>query len=93
MLSGAIIDPSGFNGLLTDVEVAGLPVEAHAVKESFRTLLGRHCSLRVPWVSPMMCSKGYPVAPLTKVAQYLAGIAEKEGVEIYTGYAVTASTF
>ena len=89
VLSGAIIDPSGFKGLLTDEEVAGLPVEAHVVKESFRTLLGRHLSVKVPWVPPMMSSKGYPVASLTKVVQHLAGIAEKEGVEIYTGYAVT----
>ncbi len=89
VLSGAIIDPSGFTGLLTDEEVAGLPVEAHVVKECFRTLLGPHCSMKVPWVPPMMSSKGYPVASLTKVVQHLAGIAEKEGVEIYTGYAVT----
>ena len=66
VLSGAIIDPSGFTGLLTDDEIAKLPVEAHVVKESFRTLLGRKCSMRVPWVPPLMSSKGYPVASLTK---------------------------
>ena len=89
VLSGAIIDPSGFTGLLTDEEIAKLPVEAHVVKESFRTLLGRTCSMKVPWVPPLMSSKGYPVVSLTKVVQYLGGIAEREGVEIYTGYAVT----
>ena len=90
VLSGAIIDPSGFKGLLTDEEVAGLPIDAHVVKESFRTLLCRGWSVKVPWVPPMMSSKGFPVASLTKVTQYLGGIAEKEGVEIYTGYAVTS---
>jgi len=89
VLSGAIIDPSGFNGLLTDEEIAKLPIEAHVVKESFRTILGRKCSVKVPWVPPLMSSKGYPVGSLTKVVQYLGGIAEREGVEIYTGYAVT----
>ena len=89
VLSGAIIDPSGFKGLLTDEEIAKLPVEAHVVKESFRTLLGPACSVKVPWVPPLMSSKGYPVASLTKVVQHLGGIAEREGVEIYTGYAVT----
>ena len=89
VLSGAIIDPSGFKGLLTDEEISKLPVEAHVVKESFRTLLSRGWSMRIPWVPPMMSSKGYPVGSLTKVVQYLGGIAEKEGVEIYTGYAVT----
>ena len=89
VLSGAIIDPSGFTGLLTDDEIAKLPVEAHVVKESFRTLLGPTCSMKVPWVPPLMSSRGYPVASLTKVVQYLGGIAEREGAEIYTGYAVT----
>ena len=89
VLSGAIIDPSGFKGLLTDEEIAKLPVEAHVVRESFRTLLGKNCSVTVPWVPPLMSSKGFPVASLTKIAQYLGDVAAKEGVEIYTGYAVT----
>ena len=36
VLSGAIIDPSGFEGLLTADEIEKLPVEAKVVKESFR---------------------------------------------------------
>ena len=89
VLSGAIVDSSGFEGLLTKEEIERLPVEAKVVRESFRTLLSRKWSLKVSWVPPMMSSKGYPVASLTKVVQYLADIAKKEGVEIYTGYAVT----
>ena len=75
VLSGAIIDPSGFVGLLTDDEIDRLPTEAHVVKESFRTLLSRGASVKIPWVPPMMSSKGYPVASLTKMTQYLAQIA------------------
>ncbi len=90
VLSGAIIDPSGFAGLLSDEEIAGLPVEAHVVRESFRTLLSRGMSVRIPWVPSMMSSKGYPVGSLTKVVQHLAGIARSEGAEIYTGYAATS---
>lgn len=89
VLSGAIIDPSGFKGLLTDDEISRLPVETRVVKESFRTLFGKGRSMKVPWVPPMMSSMSFPVGSLTKVVQYLAGIAQKEGVEIYTGYAVT----
>ena len=88
VLSGAIIDSSGFDGLLTDEEISDLPIEAKVVKESFRTLLCRKWSLKVPWVPPMMSSKRYPVASLTKIVQSLADIARKEGVEIHTGYAV-----
>lgn len=90
VLSGAIVDPSGFSALLTDEEIAKLPVETHVVKESFRTILSRGFSVKIPWVPPMMSSKGYPVGSLTKIVQYLAEIAKKEGVEIYTGYAVTS---
>ena len=89
VLSGAIIDPSGFKDLLTDDEIAKLPVEAHVVKESFRSILLPKFSMKIPWVPPMMSSKTFPVASLTKVTQYLAQIALREGVELYTGFAVS----
>ena len=88
VLSGCIIDPSGFKGVLTDEEVAKLPVEAYANKESFRSILSKGCSVKIPWVPPMMHSKGYPVASLTKVVGAMAKIAVAEGAELCTGYAV-----
>ena len=88
VLSGCIIDPSGFKGVLTDEEVAKLPVEAHANNESFRSILSKDCSVKIPWVPPMMHSKGYPVASLTKVVAAMAKIAVDAGVELCTGYAV-----
>ena len=89
ILSGAIVDPSGFDGLLTQEETAKLPVEARVSKESFRMISGPGRSMKVPWVPPLMHSRGYPVGSLTKIVSYLASIAEREGVELYTGYAVT----
>lgn len=89
VLSGAIVDPSGFDGLLTPDEIAKIPCDAKVVKESFRSLLTRGASVKIPWVPPMMSSKGYPIVSLTKLTGYLAGIAAKEGAEIYTGFAVT----
>ena len=90
VLSGAIVDPSGFKGVLTDDEVAKIPCEAHASKESFRYIMSAGKSMKIPWVPPMMHSKGYPVVSLTKMTAYLCGIAQKLGAEVYTGYAVTA---
>ena len=49
VLSGAIIDPSGFKGLLSEEEIAKLPVEAHVVKESFRSILLPKLSVKIPW--------------------------------------------
>lgn len=89
VLSGAIIDSSGFDGLLTPEEIEKLPCEAKVVKESFRLLLTDKSSVKIPWVPKMMSSKGYPVASLTKVTAYLAQVASKLGAEIYTGFAVT----
>ena len=88
VLSGAIVDPSGFDGFLTPEEVAQLPCEAKVVKESFRALLTQRRSIRIPWMPPMMSSMGYPVVSLTKVVAWLGQIAQKAGVEVYTGYAV-----
>ena len=88
VLSGAIVDPSGFEGFLTQEEIAQLPCEAKVVKESFRSLLTRGCSIRIPWMPPMMSSMGYPVVSLTKVVAWLGQVAQKAGVEVYTGYAV-----
>ena len=89
VLSGAVIDPSGFDGLLTDEEIANLPVEAHVNRESFRFILGERLSARIPWVPPMMRAHGYPVCSLSKVVQALAKIAAELGAEVYSGYAVT----
>ncbi len=89
VLSGAIIDSRRLGDLLTAEEIAQLPVEAHVVKESFRAILSPKRSVKIPWTPPMMSSMGYPVGSLARVAAYLAGIAEKEGAVVQTGYAVT----
>jgi len=90
VLSGAIVDPSAFAAVFTEEELAKLPSEAKVVKESFRTILSSGFSAKVPWVPPMMSSKGFPLCSLTKVAAWMAGIASGLGAEVYTGYAVTS---
>ena len=89
VLSGAVMDPSGFAELLGEDEVTKLPVEAHVGAESFRFMLGPSASVRIPWVPPMMQAKGFPVGSLTKVVQHLAKIALSLGAEVYCGYAIS----
>ena len=89
VLSGAVVDPSGFAGLLTDDELAKMPFDAHVTKESFHMLLGDSNSIKIPWVPPMMQAHGYPVGSLTKLTRYFAALCEQEGVEIFTGFAAT----
>ncbi|MDR0842367.1 MAG: electron transfer flavoprotein-ubiquinone oxidoreductase, partial [Acidobacteriota bacterium] len=89
VLSGAVIDMSGFKGLLTEDEIKKIPVEArvNGKKESFHMLFGEKCSMKIPWMPPMMQAHGYPVGSLTKLTQYLAGLCEKEGAKVFTGFA------
>lgn len=89
VLSGAIVDPSGFDGFLTKEERDSMPCGSRVVKESFRSLLTEKTSVKIPWVPPMMRAKGYPVVSLTKLTAWLCGLARKLGAEVYTGYAVT----
>lgn len=88
VLSGAVIDPCAFDGLLDEEELARLPVEAHVSRESFHMLLGASRSFTIPWVPPMMRAHGFPIGSLTKMARYLAMLCEKEGAEIYCGFPV-----
>ncbi len=90
VLSGAIVDPRTLKDILTEEEIAKMPCEAKVCKESFRCNFVSKFSLRIPWVPKLMSSKGFPVVSLTKLTAYLAQIAQKEGAEVYTGYAVTS---
>lgn len=87
VLSGAVVDPSGFEGLLTEGELAKMPFEARVTRESFHLLLNDKNSVKIPWVPPLMQAHGYPVGSLTKLTLYLAALCEQEGAEIYTGFA------
>lgn len=86
VLSGAVIDPSGFQGLLTEAEIEKMPVEARVSKESFYMFFDAKRAVQIPWVPPMMQAHGYPVGSLTKLTQYFAQLCESEGAEVYTGF-------
>ncbi|MCK9315414.1 MAG: electron transfer flavoprotein-ubiquinone oxidoreductase [Verrucomicrobia bacterium] len=86
VLSGAVIDPSGFDGILTPEEIQKIPIEAKVKKEAFH-MLSESASLPIPWMPRMMHAEGFPVGSLTKLVIYLADLCEKEGAEVYTGFA------
>jgi len=87
VLSGAVIDPRGFDGLLTDEEKAQLPIDAHVTKESFRFLLNEKRSAGIPWVPGLMKAHGFPLGSMTKITRYFAALSEQEGAEIFPGFA------
>ena len=89
VLSGAVVDMSGFKGLLTEEECSKMPIEARVSREAFHMLFDATHAMKIPWVPPLMQAHGYPVGSLTKLTQYFAQLCEKEGAEVYTGFAVT----
>jgi len=66
-----------------------MPVEARVSTEAFHMLFNATSAMKIPWVPPLMQAHGYPVGSLTKLTQYLAQLCEKEGAEVYTGFAAT----
>ena len=85
-LSGAVVDTKPLAELLSPQEFSALPQFATVKEESFQFLtpLG---SRRVPWVLPPMRAEGFPIVSLSAVTRYLAGLCEKAGAEIYSGFA------
>ncbi len=85
VLSGALIDPEPLADLLTPEERAQMPVESNVVAEAMYRLTPRH-ALKLPWIPPLMRATGFPLASLVKFTQFLGGLCEKAGAEIYTGF-------
>jgi electron-transferring-flavoprotein dehydrogenase len=83
VLSGAVLDPEPLRALLTAAETAALPVAAHVRAERFYRLTRRH-AVRLPFLPPVMCAKGFPIVSLGQVCKYLAQLCEQAGAEIYT---------
>ena len=82
-LSGAVLDPSSLAELLTPEERAAMPVQAHVTHETI-CRLSAGGSLRVPWVPPEMHSHGMPIISLSRFVQWMGGLVEAAGAEIYT---------
>ncbi|MCX7004704.1 MAG: electron transfer flavoprotein-ubiquinone oxidoreductase [bacterium] len=83
VLSGAVVDPAPLRELLTEEELAAMPVAAHVRQERFYRLTRRH-ALRLPFLPPALRAKGYPIVSLGALCKYLAALCEQAGAEIYT---------
>jgi electron-transferring-flavoprotein dehydrogenase len=89
ILSGAVVDPSGFDALLPGWrEEEGHPFRTPVTADHF-LVLGPAGSVRLPnfMMPPLMSNHGNYIVSLGEVARWLAGKAEALGVEIYPGFA------
>src|SRR5689334_20102408 len=88
ILSGAVIDPVGFDRLLPGWREEDTPIRTRAVDDRFY-FLSKTRALRLPdlMMPPLMSNEGNFIVSLGEVCRWLARKAEDLGVEIYPGFA------
>lgn len=88
ILSGAVIKPEVFKELLSEEDFNNLPFDSKVIfNETLK--LSEKRSLSLPFHPPYMNNMGNQIVSLGKICRYLASIADKKGVEIYTGFAAS----
>src|SRR3974390_1578886 len=94
ILSGAVVDPTGLDGLLPDWRSEDNPLRTPVTEDHFYYLTEQG-ALRLPNVAmpPLMNNHGNYVVSLGEVCRWLAQKAEGLGVEIYPGFAATEVLF
>jgi electron-transferring-flavoprotein dehydrogenase len=95
ILSGAVIDPVGFDRLLPEWRGEEDALARTAVTADRFYFLGRSGAVGVPnWIMPpLMWNHGNFIVSLADVCRYLARKAEALGVEIFPGFAATELLF
>ena len=94
VLSGAVIDPIGLDGLIPDWRGEDAPIKTKVSEDRFYWLFPSH-AVRIPnfVMPPLMSNKGNYVVSLGDVCRWLAKKAEALGVEIYPGFAAAEPLF
>ncbi len=87
ILSGALIKTEAFKELLDEEEFDALPFDSQ-VTTDMTLKLSEEGSFSLPFHPPYMDNKETQIASLGALCRYLATLAEKRGVEIYSGFAV-----
>src|SRR5215469_7987792 len=92
ILSGAVIDPVGLDRLIPEWRNEDTPIKTAVTADRFY-VLGASGALRLPsaLMPPLMNNRGNFIVSLGEVCRYLARKAEALGVEIYPGFAATAT--
>jgi electron-transferring-flavoprotein dehydrogenase len=85
-ISGAVIAPGPLKDLVPDFLEKGAPLEGEVKKESiyFLTKTGK---IKTPITPPPLNNHGNYVVSMSKLNQWMAGLAEKAGVNIFPEFA------
>ncbi|MHC4939735.1 MAG: electron transfer flavoprotein-ubiquinone oxidoreductase [Planctomycetota bacterium] len=80
-LSGAVVDPRGLDDLLPNWRELDPPIESEVTSEAFYGLSERR-AYRMPTPPPMHNKRNF-ICSLQKLVEWLAGVAEQKGIEVY----------
>jgi electron-transferring-flavoprotein dehydrogenase len=85
-ISGAVMDPTPLKELMPDFIEKGAPLEGEVKKESiyFLTKTGK---IKFPIIPPPLNNHGNYVVSMSRMNQWMAGLVEAAGVNIFPGFA------
>ena len=84
-ISGAVLDPKALRELFPDLDSMGAPLDAKVVKEGVEYLF-EASKFRLPITPPPLQNHGNYVLSLSNLVKWLAGEAEKRGVDCMPGF-------
>jgi electron-transferring-flavoprotein dehydrogenase len=87
-ISGAIMDPGALNELVPDFLEKGAPLEGEVKKESIY-FLTKDLKIKFPIIPPPLNNHGNYVVSMSRMNQWMAGMIEENGVNIFSGFAGT----
>ena len=94
ILSGAVLDPSGLDRLMSDWRDRNAPINVPVKKDNFY-IFGEAGQIRLPnfLMPPLMNNHGNYIVSMGNVCRWMAEQAEELGVEIFPGMACSDLVF
>jgi len=87
-LSGAVLDPRGILELFPQAKAEGLPIQAEVTQDALYWLTqNRSRALKGVLLPPPFRNHGNWIVSAAELVQWLAARAEKEGIDVYPGFA------
>jgi len=85
-ISGAVMDPGALKELVPDFLEKGAPLEGEVKKESIY-FLTKNLKFKSPITPPPLNNHGNYVVSMSRMNQWMAGLVEESGVNIFPGFA------
>ncbi|MDX2127667.1 MAG: electron transfer flavoprotein-ubiquinone oxidoreductase [Chloroherpetonaceae bacterium] len=85
LLSGAVLDPIALKELIPDFQAQGCPIESEVTNEKVMFLTDKG-NFSLPYTPAPLKNHGKYIISLNKFGEWLGTIAEKKGINIFTGF-------